>query len=74
MNYDFCQMGDPITLKDEGNKHFQAGDIDKAIECYTNALKECTDKKMQAVIYRNRCACYLKKVKQLEKTHTNIWT
>nr|XP_046243169.1 protein unc-45 homolog B isoform X2 [Scatophagus argus] len=54
-------MGDPIQLKDEGNKHFQAGDIDKAIECYTNAIKMCKDKKALAVIYRNRSACYLKK-------------
>ncbi|KAM7391765.1 hypothetical protein PAMP_022425 [Pampus punctatissimus] len=54
-------MGDPIQLKDEGNKHFQAGDIDKAIECYTNAIKVCKDKKVLAVIHRNRSACYLKK-------------
>ncbi|XP_073322522.1 protein unc-45 homolog B [Pagrus major] len=54
-------MGDPIQLKDEGNKHFQAGDIDKAIECYTSAIKVCKDKKVLAVIYRNRSACYLKK-------------
>uniref|UniRef100_A0A8C6VUS7 Protein unc-45 homolog B n=1 Tax=Nothobranchius furzeri TaxID=105023 RepID=A0A8C6VUS7_NOTFU len=52
---------DPVQLKDEGNKHFQAGDIDKAIECYTNAIKVCQDKKVLAVIYRNRSACYLKK-------------
>lgn len=62
-------MGDPIQLKDEGNKHFLAGDTDKAIECYTNAIKVCQDKKVQAVIYRNRAACYLKKVSNLEK-HT----
>uniref|UniRef100_A0A8C6PC79 Protein unc-45 homolog B n=1 Tax=Nothobranchius furzeri TaxID=105023 RepID=A0A8C6PC79_NOTFU len=49
-------MGDPVQLKDEGNKHFQAGDIDKAIECYTNAIKVCQDKKVLAVIYRNRSA------------------
>lgn len=55
-------MGDPIQLKDEGNKYFQAGDIDHAIECYTNAIKVCKDKKVLAVIYRNRSACYLKKV------------
>lgn len=55
-------MGDPIQLKDEGNKHFQAGDVDKAIECYTNAIKVCKDKKVLAVIHRNRSACYLKKV------------
>uniref|UniRef100_A0AAQ6IGR2 Protein unc-45 homolog B n=1 Tax=Anabas testudineus TaxID=64144 RepID=A0AAQ6IGR2_ANATE len=48
-------------LKDEGNKHFQAGDIDKAIECYTKAIKECKDKNTLAVIHRNRSACYLKK-------------
>jgi len=54
-------MGDPIQLKDEGNKHFQAGDIDKAIECYSNAIKVCKDKKVLAVIHRNRSACYLKK-------------
>uniref|UniRef100_A0AAQ5YTK9 Protein unc-45 homolog B n=1 Tax=Amphiprion ocellaris TaxID=80972 RepID=A0AAQ5YTK9_AMPOC len=54
-------MGDPVQLKDEGNKHFQAGDIDKAIECYTNAIKVCKDKKVLAVIHRNRSACYLKK-------------
>uniref|UniRef100_A0A8C4IM89 Protein unc-45 homolog B n=1 Tax=Dicentrarchus labrax TaxID=13489 RepID=A0A8C4IM89_DICLA len=57
----FYQMGDPIQLKDEGNKHFQAGDIDKAIECYTSAIKVCNDKKVLAVIYRNRSACFLKK-------------
>lgn len=55
-------MGDPIQLKDEGNKHFQAGDTDKAIESYSNAIKVCKDKKVLAVIHRNRSACYLKKV------------
>uniref|UniRef100_A0A665W4Y4 Protein unc-45 homolog B n=2 Tax=Echeneis naucrates TaxID=173247 RepID=A0A665W4Y4_ECHNA len=54
-------MGDPVQLKDEGNKHFQAGDIDLAIECYTKAIKVCKDKKVLAVIHRNRSACYLKK-------------
>lgn len=54
-------MGDPVQLKDEGNKYFQTGDIDKAIECYTKAIKECKDKKVLAVIHRNRSACYLKK-------------
>ncbi|XP_077457456.1 protein unc-45 homolog B [Stigmatopora argus] len=54
-------MGDQIQLKDEGNKHFQAGDIDKAIQSYTKAISVCQDKKVLAVIYRNRAACYLKK-------------
>uniref|UniRef100_A0A672HMU1 Protein unc-45 homolog B n=2 Tax=Salarias fasciatus TaxID=181472 RepID=A0A672HMU1_SALFA len=57
----FCQMGEPMQLKDEGNKHFQAGDFDQAIECYTKAIKMCKDKKVLAVIHRNRSACYLKK-------------
>lgn len=61
------QMEDPIQLKDEGNKHFQAGDTDKAIECYTKAVKACKDKKVLAVIYRNRSACYLKEVSSLVK-------
>lgn len=55
-------MGDPVQFKEEGNKHFQAGEIDQAIECYTKAIKACKDKKTLAVIYRNRSACYLKKV------------
>lgn len=59
------QMGDPIQLKEEGNKYFQAGDVDKAIECYSNAIKLCKDKKVLAVIFRNRSACYLKKVNSL---------
>lgn len=63
-------MGDPIQLKDDGNKYFQAGDIDKAIECYTEAIKECKDKKLLAVIHRNRSACYLKKVWQHDR-HKN---
>ncbi|CAL9708265.1 unnamed protein product [Knipowitschia caucasica] len=56
-------MDDPIQLKDEGNKFFQNGDVDKAIECYTKAAKECKDKKTLAIIYRNRSACYLKQEK-----------
>lgn len=61
------EMGDPIQLKEEGNKHFQVGEIDKAIECYTKAIKVCKDKNVQAVIYRNRSACFLKKVLYLTK-------
>ncbi|XP_034026015.1 protein unc-45 homolog B [Thalassophryne amazonica] len=54
-------MGDAVQLKDEGNKYFQAGDIDKAIDCYTRAIKVSKDTKVLAVIHRNRAACYLKK-------------
>uniref|UniRef100_A0A671PQI6 Uncharacterized protein n=1 Tax=Sinocyclocheilus anshuiensis TaxID=1608454 RepID=A0A671PQI6_9TELE len=52
------EIAAPVQLKEEGNKHFQAGEIDKAIECYTKVIK---DKKALAVIYRNRSACFLKK-------------
>uniref|UniRef100_G3P6H7 Protein unc-45 homolog B n=1 Tax=Gasterosteus aculeatus aculeatus TaxID=481459 RepID=G3P6H7_GASAC len=49
------------VFKDEGNKYFQSGDTDKAIECYSKVIKTCKDNKVLAVIYRNRSACYLKK-------------
>ena len=55
-------MAEANQLKDEGNAYFQSGEIDKAIESYTQAIKLCKDKKVLAIIYRNRSACYLKKV------------
>ncbi|NXU71779.1 UN45B protein, partial [Oreotrochilus melanogaster] len=55
------QMEDPIQLKEEGNKYFQAGDYEKAVQSYTQAMKLNKDKALQAVLYRNRAACYLKK-------------
>lgn len=61
-------MGDPIQLKDEGNQHFKKGDIDKAIESYTKAIKLCKDKKVLAVVHRNRSACYLKKVSSIVRS------
>ncbi|XP_029468641.1 protein unc-45 homolog B [Rhinatrema bivittatum] len=54
-------MEDPMQLKEEGNKFFQASDFERAIESYTKALKLINDKRIQAVLYRNRAACYLKK-------------
>ncbi|XP_062399336.1 protein unc-45 homolog B [Sardina pilchardus] len=59
-------MADAVQLKDEGNKYFQGGDIDKAIESYTQALKVSKDKKVSAIIYRNRSACFLKKEKYVQ--------
>ncbi|KAE8624834.1 hypothetical protein XENTR_v10006060 [Xenopus tropicalis] len=53
-------MEDPVQLKEEGNKYFQSNEYGQAIQCYSKALKLITDKKMQAVLYRNRSACYLK--------------
>ncbi|XP_053310788.1 protein unc-45 homolog B [Spea bombifrons] len=54
-------MEDPNQLKEEGNKYFQANDYDQAIDSYTKAIKLVKDKKVLAVLYRNRSACYLKK-------------
>ncbi|XP_076210921.1 protein unc-45 homolog B [Aptenodytes patagonicus] len=54
-------MEDPIQLKEEGNKYFQASDYEKAVQSYTQAIKLNKDKALQAVLYRNRAACFLKK-------------
>ncbi|KFQ32375.1 Protein unc-45 B, partial [Merops nubicus] len=48
-------------LKEEGNKYFQANDYEKAVQSYTQAIKLNKDKALQAVLYRNRAACFLKK-------------
>ncbi|KFV03481.1 Protein unc-45 B, partial [Pterocles gutturalis] len=48
-------------LKEEGNKYFQAHDYEKAVQSYTQAMKLNKDKALQAVLYRNRAACFLKK-------------
>lgn len=58
------QMEDPIQLKEEGNKYFQANDYEKAVQSYTQAIKLNKDKALQAVLYRNRAACFLKKVRK----------
>ncbi|KAF1621597.1 hypothetical protein FQV09_0011628, partial [Eudyptes chrysolophus] len=55
------QMEDPTQLKEEGNKYFQASDYEKAVQSYTQAIKLNKDKALQAVLYRNRAACFLKK-------------
>ncbi|KAJ7309001.1 hypothetical protein JRQ81_008285 [Phrynocephalus forsythii] len=54
-------MEDAVQLKEEGNKYFQAGDYENAIQSYSKALKLSKDKSLQAVLYRNRAACFLKK-------------
>lgn len=51
---------DPVALKEEGNDNFKSGNIDAALSCYTKALKLSENKADTAVLYRNRCACYLK--------------
>ncbi|XP_044312102.1 protein unc-45 homolog B isoform X1 [Varanus komodoensis] len=54
-------MEDPVQLKEEGNRYFQANDFENAIKSYTRALKVNKDKPLQALLYRNRAACFLKK-------------
>ncbi|XP_068124807.1 protein unc-45 homolog B [Hyperolius riggenbachi] len=56
-----AKMEDPVQLKEDGNKYFKENDYEQAIDCYSKALKLEKDKKTQAVLYRNRSACYLKK-------------
>uniref|UniRef100_A0A8C1MQA5 Unc-45 myosin chaperone A n=1 Tax=Cyprinus carpio TaxID=7962 RepID=A0A8C1MQA5_CYPCA len=51
---------DSSTLREEGNNHFKAGDVEQALICYTKALKISDCRSENAVLYRNRAACYLK--------------
>uniref|UniRef100_A0A8C2F4Y0 Protein unc-45 homolog B n=1 Tax=Cyprinus carpio TaxID=7962 RepID=A0A8C2F4Y0_CYPCA len=51
---------DSSTLREEGNNHFKAGDVQQALICYTKALKISDCRSENAVLYRNRAACYLK--------------
>ncbi|KAJ0029680.1 hypothetical protein NQD34_004677 [Periophthalmus magnuspinnatus] len=51
---------DPSALKEKGNAYFKSGNLDAALSCYTKALKLSENEADCAVLYRNRCACYLK--------------
>ena len=44
-------------LKDQGNSHLQAGDLAKAVECYTEAISLDPS---NHVFYSNRSAAYAK--------------
>ena len=50
-----------LTLKEEGNEKFKAGQYEDALACYTSAL-ELSDVKdsEKANLYKNRAMCYLK--------------
>uniref|UniRef100_G1K3J0 Protein unc-45 homolog A n=1 Tax=Xenopus tropicalis TaxID=8364 RepID=G1K3J0_XENTR len=48
------------SLREDGNKHFKAGDYEAALSCYTKAISLTSDKADKAVLHRNRSACYLK--------------
>uniref|UniRef100_A0A671PRX2 Uncharacterized protein n=1 Tax=Sinocyclocheilus anshuiensis TaxID=1608454 RepID=A0A671PRX2_9TELE len=54
------ELYDSSTLREEGNNHFKAGDVQQALSCYTKALKISNCQSESAVLYRNRAACYLK--------------
>ncbi|XP_046890195.1 protein unc-45 homolog A [Hypomesus transpacificus] len=51
---------DPAALKEEGNALFKAGDMQGALCCYSKALKLSDSQTENAVLHRNRSACYLK--------------
>lgn len=48
------------AFKNNGNKLFKEGKFDKAVECYTNAIKICPpeEKSDLATFYQNRAAAY----------------
>eukprot|EP01137_Pigoraptor_chileana_P016543 Opistho-2@73464 len=49
------------AAKEEGNKHFTAGEYGEAIRCYTLCIERCPPKHAAgAVFYSNRAACYSK--------------
>ena len=58
----FCTLftQDPAALKEEGNALFKAGDMQGALCCYSKALKLSDSQTENAVLHRNRSACYLK--------------
>ena len=73
-----------LELKEEGNIYFRKGDYDKALSCYTQALKigrnacekdkDRGKKNEKAVILKNRAACYLKLVSNCEYSESNCFS
>ncbi|XP_039628975.1 protein unc-45 homolog A [Polypterus senegalus] len=51
---------DPASLRAEGNNLFNSGDFHGALVCYAKALKLSDSPSEEAILYRNRAACYLK--------------
>lgn len=47
-------------FKDAGNKAFQCGDLQAALEYYTTALELEPDGELKATLYRNRAIVKLK--------------
>jgi len=50
-----------IAAKERGNTFFKAGDVDQAIECYTEAIDSAPPGATElATFFANRAACYAK--------------
>ncbi|EJD75017.1 UNC-45 protein [Loa loa] len=58
MNTDNIQSAE--ELKDNGNNAFKNGQLNEAINCYTEALALNPDKKLKSIIYRNRAMIRLR--------------
>ena len=58
------------ACKEEGNRHFGAGDYDTAAACYTEAMRyapsDVSYDAQRAVLYANRAACHLQQSKHGE--------
>ena len=60
-------MAEVAAIKEEGNKHFKAGEIDEALAAYTKALNLNTATPIEtSVLHKNRAACNLKLKKYSE--------
>ena len=54
-------MMEALTIKEEGNQYFKAGEVDKALAAYTKALNlNAASPSETAVLHKNRAACFLK--------------
>ncbi|MBN3308929.1 UN45A protein, partial [Amia calva] len=51
---------EPAALREEGNSLFKSCDFQGALSCYTRALKLSDSQPENAILHRNRAACYLK--------------
>ena len=67
-------LNDPEKLKEAGNECFKAGNLDDALECYSQAIKHTKDacEKQKAIYYKNRAACFLK-TERFEDAKRMLW-
>uniref|UniRef100_A0A5S6R3A2 TPR_REGION domain-containing protein n=1 Tax=Trichuris muris TaxID=70415 RepID=A0A5S6R3A2_TRIMR len=52
-----------VRLKDQGNKYFNEGDLERSMECYHKALELCqqTQNSIKATLFKNLAAVHLKR-------------